>query len=54
MPHAVLEKTELPVKSGFDQVHVASTANEPNLAETPFQGVKRQISATPVSPYDVL
>jgi hypothetical protein len=23
-------------KSAFDQVHVASTANEPNLAKTPF------------------
>jgi hypothetical protein len=25
-----------PEKSGFDQVHVASTASEPNLAKTPF------------------
>ena len=24
-------------KSGFDQVHVVSTASEPNLAKTPFE-----------------
>jgi hypothetical protein len=29
---------EVPLKSGFDQVHVASTASEPNLAKTPFHG----------------
>jgi hypothetical protein len=28
----------IPGKSAFDQVHVASTASEPNLAETPFSG----------------
>jgi hypothetical protein len=28
----------VPVKSDFDQVHVASTASEPNLAKTPFLG----------------
>jgi len=27
---------ELPVKSGFEQVHVASTASEPNLVGSPF------------------
>ena len=33
-----LGATEAPEKSGFDQVHVASTASEPNLAKTPFAG----------------
>jgi hypothetical protein len=28
----------VPAKSHFDQVHVASTASEPNLAKTPFSG----------------
>src|SRR5258707_4297446 len=29
-------RVEPPAKSSFDQVHVASTASEPNLAKTPF------------------
>ena len=28
----------MPAKSGFDQVHVVSTASEPNLAKFPFCG----------------
>src|SRR5258706_2151795 len=38
-----------PSKGGqqtFDQVHVASTASEPNLAKTPFPGSKALTSAT--------
>ena len=32
---------ELPVKSGFEQVHVASTASEPNLVGVRFQTISK-------------
>ena len=33
-------------KSAFDQVYVASTASEPNLAKTPFSGVWQEALVT--------